>query len=125
MRHISFSMTTQAFRERRKTVTRRLGWWNLKPGDILMGVEKAQGLKKGEKQVKLGAIQIKSVRREPLRWINSEGANATELEGFPGMSSYEFVKIFLDHNARQCKEHGAETMVNRIEFEYLSESEGK
>ena len=45
MRNISFMLTTQQFRNRTKTVTRRMGWWNLKPGDILMGVEKRQDSK--------------------------------------------------------------------------------
>lgn len=34
-RNMSFSMTTEAVRNRTKTVTRRLGWEFLKPGDIL------------------------------------------------------------------------------------------
>ena len=44
MRNISFSMTTEQVRRREKTVTRRLGWSDLKPGTILQAVEKAQGL---------------------------------------------------------------------------------
>jgi hypothetical protein len=48
MRNISFSITRFQFCDRTKTVTRRLGWAKLKPGDVLMGVEKAMGLKKGE-----------------------------------------------------------------------------
>ena len=32
-RHMSFSMTTEAVRNRTKTVTRRLAWWDLKPGE--------------------------------------------------------------------------------------------
>jgi hypothetical protein len=47
-RNMSFSMTTEAVRNRSKTVTRRLGWWGLQPGTILQAVEKAQGLRKGE-----------------------------------------------------------------------------
>ena len=66
-RHMSFSMTTAQFRARTKTVTRRFGWWFLKPGDLVMGVEKSQGLKKGEKVVRLGLIRIVSVRTEPLK----------------------------------------------------------
>jgi hypothetical protein len=42
-------MTTEQFRTGQKTVTLRLGWVNLKPGDVLMGVEKCQGLRKGER----------------------------------------------------------------------------
>lgn len=49
MRNMSFMHTKEQFRARTKFVTRRVGWWNLNPLDILQGVEKAQGLKKGEK----------------------------------------------------------------------------
>lgn len=52
MKLMSFSMTTEAFERCEKTVTRRLGWWNLKPGELLQGVEQAQGLRKGEHVVK-------------------------------------------------------------------------
>lgn len=38
-RHMSFSMTTEAVRRREKTVTRRLGWSDLKPGTLLWPVE--------------------------------------------------------------------------------------
>ena len=34
-RNMSFSMTTGPFRARTKTVTRRFGWWFLKPGDVV------------------------------------------------------------------------------------------
>lgn len=49
MRNISFALTTPQFKSRSKDVTRRIGWWFLKPGDVVMGVEKGMGLKKGEK----------------------------------------------------------------------------
>jgi len=42
-RCMSFSMTTDAVRNRTKTVTRRLGWNFLKPGDLLWAVEKGWG----------------------------------------------------------------------------------
>jgi hypothetical protein len=113
MRNMSFSMTTQAFREKRKTVTRRLGWWNLKPGDVVMGVEKAQGLKKGEKVVRLGSIRIVSVTREPLFMI-AYYPNDCEKEGFLELCPHEFIETFCSHNG--CSN---ETLVNRIEFEYL------
>ena len=45
-RNMSFSMTTEAIRDRSKTVTRRLGWSFLQPGDLLWAVEKGMGLKK-------------------------------------------------------------------------------
>ncbi len=49
MRNMSFMLTTQQMQDRTKDVTRRVGWWFLKPGDVIMAVEKGMGLKKGEK----------------------------------------------------------------------------
>ena len=66
MKSMSFMLTRQAVIDRTKTVTRRLGWDNLKPGDRLYAVTKAMGLKKGEKQERLGVIEVVSVRREEL-----------------------------------------------------------
>lgn len=116
MRHISFALTTPQFRARTKTVTRRLGWWNLKPGEILMAVEKGQGLKKGEKVVRLGQIRIISAFGERLEnmLIEPYGSEECVKEGFPGYHGAEFVKTFCDHN--NCK---PDVVVNRIEFEYL------
>jgi hypothetical protein len=113
MRNISFSMTTQAFIEHRKTVTRRLGWWNLKPGDILMGVEKSQGLKKGEKVKRLGRIIIISAKKEFLFEIRMHDDDCFK-EGLPELTPAEFEKRFCDHN--NCN---SSIEVNRIEFEYL------
>ncbi len=110
-RNMSFSMTTDQFRNRTKTVTRRFGWWFLKPGDVVCGVEKAMGLKKGEKIKRLGMIRIVSTRTEPLNWItNAE----LDLEGLPDTSPREFV-------VRLCERCGVQPHkpVNRIEFEYL------
>ena len=47
---MSFMLTTNQIIDETKDVTRRNGWENLKPGDRLRAVEKAMGLKKGEKQ---------------------------------------------------------------------------
>ena len=47
MRLMSFALTTRQFLAHEKTVTRRLGWEFLKPGDRVCGVEKGMGLKKG------------------------------------------------------------------------------
>jgi hypothetical protein len=115
MRNISFSMTTAAFIGRRKTVTRRLGWSNIKPGDILMGVQKAQGLKKGEKVVKLGAIRVINVTHEALFMIYLHPGDCAR-EGFPDLDMREFIDMFCAHN--RCTQN---YYVNRIEFEYLDE----
>ena len=93
MRNISFALTKRQFIARTKTVTRRLGWWDLVPGDRLMGVEKAMGLKPGEKIVRLGLIEVVSARPEPLESITPEDV---VLEGFPEMTPEQFVDQCLD-----------------------------
>ncbi len=116
MRNISFSMTTDQFRARTKTVTRRLGWADVKPGDRLMGIEKGQGLKKGEKVVQLGVILVKNVTVEPLSAIGAyfDGQECVR-EGFPNLTAADFIAMFCDHN-KSCT---PETEVTRIEFEYV------
>lgn len=66
MRQMSFSLTTPQVLARTKTVTRRIGWWYLRRGQILRAIEKGQGLKKGEKVRLLGFIRILSTRTERL-----------------------------------------------------------
>lgn len=39
-RNMSFALTTDQVKDRVKTVTRRNGWWFLKPGDIVNAVKK-------------------------------------------------------------------------------------
>lgn len=112
MQNISFQLTTRQFRDRTKTVTRRLGWLRLKAGELLMGCEKCMGRKPGEPLVRLGTIRVLDVRRERLDAITAEDVAR---EGFPEMTPAEFVLFF-------CKSHKGctpETEVTRIEFEYL------
>jgi hypothetical protein len=70
MQNISFTLTTAQVRARSKTVTRRIGWENLKAGTLLCAVEKGQGLKKGERAKKLGVIRVTNVRREELQLMS-------------------------------------------------------
>ncbi len=110
-RNISFAWTTPQFRDRSKTVTRRIGWKNLKKGDILCGVEKGMGLKKGEKVKRLGLIEVVSARRERLCDIPHEDCAR---EGFPDLNPREFVAMFQASN--RCY---FAAIVTRIEFKYL------
>jgi len=114
MKNISFALTTDQVRARTKTVTRRFGWWNVKPGDVLMACEKCQGLKPGEPLVRLGRIRVRSVMRERLNEIGDH-LNDVAKEGFPGMSPADFVAMFCGH----MKGVTPDTFINRIEFEYL------
>ena len=114
---MSFAITTRQFRARTKTVTRRLGWENLRPGETVMGIEKGMGLKKGEKQVELGRIEIVSNKSESLALMIADsryGKREAIREGFPEMSGRQFVKMFCQHN--ECN---PEDRVQRIEFKYL------
>lgn len=107
---MSFMLTTSQFKDQTKTVTRRLGWRFLKPGDILNGCKKCQGLKEGDRIVKLGQIRILSTDWQPLSSITAEDCAR---EGFPGLTPAEFIAFFCRANG--CE---ADVMVNRIEFEY-------
>ena len=91
MRNISCSHTKEQVRNRTKTVTRRLGWKNLKPGTLLRIVEKAMGLKPGEQIVPLAVVRVKEVTREALNKVTPDDCVK---EGFPQMSPSGFVDFF-------------------------------
>lgn len=63
-RNISFALTTEQIRNRTKTVTRRLGWKNLKVGQVLNACVKCMGLKPGEQIQRLGQIRVVDVTFE-------------------------------------------------------------
>ena len=107
-RGMSFWLTQQQMRDEIKGVTRRCGWWFLKPGDIVNAMEKCQGLKKGEKQVLIYSIQIISTRSEVLLTITQEECVK---EGFPNLTPIGFVDMFCRANGCLPTEE-----INRIEF---------
>lgn len=114
---MSFALTTDQVRAKRKTVTRRLGWKFAKPGDVVQPVVKSQGLKKGETVEKIGGpIRFVKVTREALRhlYFAPYGIGEARGEGFPDLNGKQFVFMFCEHN--QCT---PDTEVTRIEFEYL------
>lgn len=110
-RNISFFLTISQFKARTKTVTRRTAWLNAKPGDVLMGVEKGQGIPKGG-LVRLGLIRIKDARREPLNAITKEECIR---EGFPEMEPEDFIRMFCFANG-DCL---PEDIITRLEYEYV------
>lgn len=117
-RNISFALTTDQIRNRTKTVTRRLGWKNLKRGQILNACVKCMGLKPGEQIERLGQIRVVSVRQEPLTTLVLDmkyGKSEAELEGFPEMTGLEFAAMF----AGNMKVKDLQDCVTRIEFEYV------
>ncbi len=109
--NMSFSLTTPQFRARTKTVTRRLGWRNLKPGEQFVGVVKGMGLKKGDKVERLGKAICVSNRTEPLNLISEEDCVK---EGFPHFTPEQFVQMFCKHNGCQPNQE-----ISRIEFDYV------
>jgi len=108
VRLISYSMTEEQFLDGSKDITRRLGWRSLVAGDRLMAVQKAMGLKKGEKVKRLGPIEVVSVRSERLEAITDDDVRR---EGFPGRDAQWFIAFFCKH--MKCT---PQTIVTRIEF---------
>ena len=111
MRNMSFALTTEQVINRTKTVTRRFGWWFLKPGDKVRAVRKAMGLRKGEKIEPLAEIEILSVRAEPLNAITKDDCVK---EGFPEFEPCDFVNMLVKHYKAEPN-----ATINRIEFRYI------
>ena len=114
---MSFAMTSDQVRQQTKTVTRRIGWVDLKPGTLLQPIVKGQGLKKGETVELIGRpIRVTSVSRQQLRDITPQDVYR---EGFPKMTREDFIRMFKASRPR-CF---IDTYVTRIEFEYTEPSE--
>lgn len=111
-RLMSVSLTEDAVRERRKTVTRRTGWKFLRPGDRLTLCRKVMGRKPGEPLVRIAEVEVIYVRREPLASITGDDVSR---EGFPGRSPLWFVQFFTDHMGGDPRQD-----VTRIEWRYLA-----
>ena len=112
-RLMSVAFTEDAVRARTKTVTRRKGWQNLRPGDRLTLCRKVMGRKPGEPLVRIVDVEVLDVRREPLDAIT---ADEVALEGFPGMSPAEFItRFFVDAQKLEPQDN-----VTRIEWVYLA-----
>lgn len=104
-----------------KTVTRRTGWQDLKPGTRLLAVRKAMGLKAGEKVQPLCEIEVVHVSRQSLGCVN---ADECAREGFPHLTPEQFVAFFT----AKVKTPGMgmrinEISVTRIEFRKVPGSE--
>lgn len=125
MRNMSFALTTNQIMEGTKTVTRRLGWLHLKPGDQVRPVRKCMGLRPGEKlDVLRDPLTIVSVRREPLRAMLDDteyGFVECEREGFGAHPDYRWPSAFVDFFCATHKGCTLDTVVTRIEFAYHAE----
>ncbi|KKN77646.1 hypothetical protein LCGC14_0357710 [marine sediment metagenome] len=112
MRNMSFSKTTGQARDRSKIVTRRWGWWFLKPGDKVQQVEKCMGLKLGEKVKKIHVIEITSVGEEPLGDITDDECVREGLELLTVTGLQDLLRSMKPKKFKG--EHP-----NRIEFKYV------
>ena len=111
-RLMAVSLTETQVRDRTKTVTRRAGWRTLRAGDQLTLCRKVMGRRRGEPLERIAAVEVTSVRREPLAAITAADVTA---EGFPQMTPAQFVSFF-------CRTHrgcGPATEITRIEWRYL------
>lgn len=116
MRMMSFALTERQLLDGTKTVTRRRGWQNLRPGDRLLAVRKAMGLKKGEKIQALCELEVVGVRREMLCRMEDDDCAR---EGFPQFTrAGEFVDMFCSHMRVQQTDE-----VTRIEFRKVPNTE--
>jgi hypothetical protein len=130
-RLMSVAFTEQAVVERRKTVTRRKGWWTdkrgrrlLVPGDELTLCRKVMGRKKGEPLVRLAQVEVVRVTRCALGLVRAPGELAAEgfpeLEAWPG--PFQGAQKFIDeYFAPQGL--GWSDDVTRIEWRYLDEAQ--
>jgi hypothetical protein len=111
MRYMSFALTVEPMQRGEKDITRRIGWRDAKPGWTVQPARKCQGLKKGQRIEKITRpIVFVDVRLEPLEAITP--ADVVR-EGFPGMTPFEFVTMFRQHN--KCL---ATQEVVRIAFQF-------
>ncbi len=121
-RLISMAYTAAQVRARTKTVTRRLGWVNAQPGERLIACEKVMGRKAGESLVRIVAIELVDVRREPLtRMLALEdrayGLREVELEGFPDLSPEQFVETYFT----EAQGVDSSRPVTRLAYRYLED----
>lgn len=110
-RLMSVALTEEQVRNRTKTVTRRLGWRFLEPGDRLTLCRKVMGRKAGEPLVRIADVEVVGVRRELLRDIEP---GDVAREGFADWTCGQFIYFFCEHMA--CEPW---TTVTRIEWRYL------
>lgn len=111
-RLMSVSLTEDAVVARTKTVTRRLGWRMLKPGDRVTLCRKVMGRRKGDPLVRLAEVEVIAAFREHLDSILPSDVVA---EGFPGQTPDWFVTFFCNTH-KGCTPN---TVVTRIEWRYL------
>lgn len=121
MRRISFNLTQAQVLDRTKTVTRRLGWNNLRVGERLLGVDRLRS----RDAKKLCVVEVVDVRRERLDAITcadviAEGVWMRDCSTHHPEPTWPCVYCFIGRfcKAMKCE---PETEVTRIEFKYVDE----
>ena len=112
-RLMSFAKTADQLAAGEKTVTRRDGWRDLKPGTVLKAVDRSPRSGKGFQL--LCHIEVTSVRCERLGDITPDDL---VLEGFPQMEPEDFVELYCAPRAPE-----PDREVTRIEFRRAEEDE--
>ena len=129
-RLMSVAFTEQAVVERRKTVTRRKGWWLdgrgrriLRAGDRLTLCRKVMGRKPGEPLVRLAEVEVVKISRIPLYYVTVPGElvkeGFPELEFCPAGSYYGGIEFVRRYFAPQGVDWHDD--VTRIEWRYLDD----
>lgn len=122
---MSFSMTTPQMYRRGKIVTRRCGWFSLKPGKLVRAVVKGMGLKRGEKMQPIAFLVVVGVRAEKLREMSDRpeyGFAECELEGFGDDPRLKWPSEFVSISAQRIE--GAWPKRSSIESSFVSFREG-
>ncbi len=127
-RLMSVSLTETAVVERRKTVTRRLGWKFARVGDQLQLCRKVMGRRAGEPLVRLAVVELVHVSRVPLWKISSadverEGVPishfASKVDGrLPNVVTPAMWAVWFAET-QGCD---VDAMVTRLEWKYLDEA---
>jgi hypothetical protein len=115
--NVSFALTKPQIEARTKTVTRRSGKRQYKPGQLIWAVDRVMGFKKGEHPNHLALLRVISSRQERLDTITFEEC---VLEGFPDYGPMAFIAMYC--RANKVK---PDSLVQRIEFEYVDDHEQK
>lgn len=119
MRNMSFALTAEQIIQGTKTVTRRLGWLNLQPGDMIQPVNKCMGLKKGEKPIPLrGPLRVVSVRREPLiqMWLDPKNRDVESLLPYTGPYPERLMEAYrIDRRINRADAEGPELIAKVAE----------
>ncbi len=115
-RLMAVSLTESQVRDRSKTVTRRMGWRNLRTGERLTLCRKVMGRRRADGHVEpLVRIVDVEVVEVGLERFDAIAPDEVAAEGFPEMTPAEFVEFFCGSH-RGCT---PDSTITRIKWRYL------